>query len=133
MFFISFLFLFSLPDGVDWEDCGYDEKHRDFFRLLRQRKIDVFAVYERMRFSEYFLRCLYQRHVLSCPEYDELLSSLETKRVHLALNKELIDVINLKPRQLQELFVDQLLHHEAHLFSTLTGQSCYSLLNVLMS
>ena len=130
MFFISFLFLFSLPDGVDWEDCGYDEKHRNFFQLLRQSKIDVFAVYERMRFSEYFLRRLYQRHVLSCHEYDELLSSLETKRVHLALNKELIDVINLKPRQLQELFVDQLLHHQADLFSTLTGQSCYSLLNV---
>ena len=81
----------------------------------------MFAVYERMRLSDHFLRRLYQRHVLSSPEFDELLSSLETKRVHLTLNKKLIDVINLKPRQLQELFVDQLLQHQAQLFSTLTG------------
>ena len=131
--FFFFASYFSFPEGVDWEDCGYDEKHRNFFQLLRQRKIDVFSVYERMHFSEYFLRRLYQRHVLSCPEYDELLSTLVTKGVHLGLNKKLIDIINQKPRQLQELFVDLLLHHQAQLFSTLSSETYYSLLNVLMS
>ena len=112
---------------MDWEDCGYDEKHRDFFRLLRRRKIDLFSVYENMRFSEYFLSRLYQCHVLSRPEYDKLLNSLQTERVHLKMNKKLMNVINLKPRQLQELFVDQLFHHQTQLFPALSGESRYSL------
>ena len=48
------ILVWSCADDVDWEDCGYDEKHRDFFRLLRRRKIDVFAVYERDAFLRLF-------------------------------------------------------------------------------
>ena len=74
-----------------------------------------------MRLSEYFLSRLHERHVISRPEYDELLASLQTTQVHSIINKKLMDAINLKPRQLQALFVDQLFRYEAQLFSALSG------------
>ena len=80
-----------------------------------------------MRFSDYLFRHLYQHHVLSCSEYDTLLCCFESERVHTTMNKKLIDVINLKPQQLQELFVAQLFLYQAQLFPTLTGESCYRL------
>ena len=74
-----------------------------------------------MHLSEYFLSHLHKRHVISQLEYDEHLASLQSAQVHLTMNKKLMDVINLKPRQLQELFVDQLFRYEAQLFPALSG------------
>ena len=130
--------MYVFQDDIDWEDCGYDEKHRDFFRLLRRRHIDVFSVYEHMRFSTYFLRRLHQHNVLSSPEYEELMCSTQTLHAHSAMNKKLMDVINLKPRQLQELFVDKLFRYQAQLtmgdeeISPLSGWFKYKLSTFLL-
>ena len=101
--------------GADWEDCGYDDKHRHFFRLLRQRYINVFTVYESMQFSVEFLSRLRQRHILTDPEYNQLLVTAQTQPERAILNKELMDVVNQKMPQLQEMFADQLCRYQTHL------------------
>ena len=112
---VSFHLSCTLPLDVDWEDCGYDKKHRDFFRLLRHRHIDVFAAYEHMCSSEDFLSHLYRRNVLNSPEHDKLLKSSQNPLVQSSVNKLLMDVVNQKPKQLQELFVDLLYRYQTQL------------------
>ena len=112
---VSFHLSCTLPLDVDWEDCGYDKKHRDFFRLLRRRHIDVFVVYESMCCSEDFLSHLYRRNVLDSPELDKLMESSLNLHVRSSVNKLLMDVVNQKPRQLQEIFVDLLYRDQTQL------------------
>ena len=99
---------------MDWEDYCYDDDHRNFFRFLRSRQVDVFSVYECMRCSEDFLSCLHRRSILTGHEYDELLDSLKTSSVSLEINKQLIGIINKKLPKVQEMFADQLCHYHTN-------------------
>ena len=125
---------FVCAPGVDWEDCGYDDKHRHFFRLLRRRDIDVFAIYEHMQCSEEFLGRLRQRHILTDSEYDTLLGIAKSQPEQSVLNKKLMNVINCKPSQLKESFADLLGRFESRLVHadeealTLPGGLSYTLM-----
>ena len=94
----------------------------------------MFAVYERMHCSEYFLGRLHQRAILTVPEYDELLVASRTLHTRSVLNKKLMNVINCKPSQLQESFADLLGRFESRLVHadeealTLPGGLSYTLM-----
>ena len=77
--------------------------------------MDVSVVYERMRCSKEFISLLHRRSVLTGAEYDELLCSLKTHPVSSEINKQLMDFINKKLPQVQELFTDQLCRYQTHL------------------
>lgn len=98
----------------DCEESCYDDDHRDFFRLLRQQHIDIVAAYENMNCTESFLSRLLQRHVLTHPEWRELVEAAHSLP-RSSVNRKLIDMINLKASQVQTTFSDLLHRFQPHL------------------
>ena len=101
-------------DNDDWEEVCYQNSHRDFFRVLKHHHIDLLATYESMHCSEDFLYRLYSRRVLSTVEYEDLLASSRAL-TRPNMNKKMLDLVNSKKKQLQEIFCDVLCFYQSHL------------------
>lgn len=104
----------SFAESDETEDLFHDDKHRDFFRVLREHHVDAAKAHIIMRLEEPFINELCESGVLDLKDREDLVMAHRSMR-RPSVNKKLLDIINSKSPELQKHFAEQLRCHQPHI------------------